>query len=385
MKLKLFKKSGQQQIKNTECLNCGHPFEGYEKFCSYCGQKNTAKKLSFGNFLSNLISGFFSYDSRFWNTFLPLITKPGKVSKEYIAGKRARFVNPFQFYLNVSIIFFLLIGLSNKMNPDNYVLKPKFTGLEELDSLRKNEVLLDTAFTTVNKELNTLITIDTNNVKVKEDIDKALEIAKEQLRKPKKAYVYHIKKSSQKNIGFFNKLEDFYNYHKTYPTLSKEQALDSLGYKKQFWNLFYYQQVTTIHHNATQFLQDKGKSYGKTLLSYISISLFIFLPVFTLFLKLIYMRRPYSYMEHLVFVFHTQTVFFLLFALFFTLSFFVKMENTTWIFLLLFLIYLFKALRNFYNQKRFKTFIKFILLNSYYLFLSIIGFLIVAVLSFLTR
>ena len=48
----------------------------------------------------------------------------------------------------------------------------------------------------------------------------------------------------------------------------------------------------------------------------LSISLFIFLPIFTLFLMLLYIRRKYTYMEHLVFVFNTQTVFFLLLLIF---------------------------------------------------------------------
>ena len=107
MKLSLLKpKKKHHQIKGLECLNCKQPLDGHENFCSYCGQKNTIKQLSITNFISNLFSGFFSYDSRFWRTFIPLLTKPGKVSKEYIEGKRARFVNPFQLYLNISIIFF---------------------------------------------------------------------------------------------------------------------------------------------------------------------------------------------------------------------------------------------------------------------------------------
>ena len=93
-------------VKEMACLNCGRPFTGNENFCGYCGQKNTAKQLRFGNFISNLFAGFFSYDSRFWRTFIPLLSQPGKVSKKYIEGKRARFVNPFQLYLNVSILFF---------------------------------------------------------------------------------------------------------------------------------------------------------------------------------------------------------------------------------------------------------------------------------------
>jgi hypothetical protein len=53
------------------------------------------------------------------------------------------------------------------------------------------------------------------------------------------------------------------------------------------------------------------------------------------------------------------------------------------IFLLTFMIYLYKAMRNFYEQGRFKTFIKYILLNAAFLFLALIGGLIISFIAFL--
>ncbi len=87
-------------------------------------------------------------------------------------------------------------------------------------------------------------------------------------------------------------------------------------------------------------------------------------------------------MEHLVFVFNTQTVFFLLLLIFYLLNFMVDMENTAWVFLLVFLIYLYKAMRNFYEQGRSKTIVKYLILNSFYLFLAGFGLVIVAAISF---
>ena len=88
-------------------------------------------------------------------------------------------------------------------------------------------------------------------------------------------------------------------------------------------------------------------------------------------------------MEHLVFVFHTQTVVFLLFVIYYLLNFFVEMESTWWVIILLFLLYLYKALRHFYEQGRIKTIVKFIILNNFYLFLGFFGFAIVAIVSFI--
>ena len=143
MKLRLIKKSTKLVKKGLSCLNCGHPFRGDENFCPYCGQKNNTNHLSFGLFLNNFFSGMFNYDSRFWKTFVPLLTMPGKVSRLYIDGKRVCFVNPFQLYLNVSIIFFLLLGFVEKFSDE----EPAMSGIVNItntaDSIQKNPAQLD--------------------------------------------------------------------------------------------------------------------------------------------------------------------------------------------------------------------------------------------------
>ncbi|WP_298284838.1 DUF3667 domain-containing protein [uncultured Lutibacter sp.] len=383
MKYKLVKfKRKPNQIKGLECLNCGQPLTGNENFCSYCGQKNSTKALSFSVFLNNLFSGFFSYDSRFWRTFIPLLTKPGKVSKDYIEGKRQRFVNPFQLYLNVSIVFFLILGISNRLDE----VKPLGNLVEvssKLDSLSENSAeQLDSILKTTTEQIaNT--SKDSLNKGELEELNKVFSVLKDKSKKKDEKYVYKSKIDTIKKISFFHKINDFQHFHKEHPTYTIKQALDTLEYEETFWNRFCYQQTINSHKNLDKVKEDKGKTFLKTLTSYISISLFIFLPVFTLFLKLLYIRRKYTYMEHLVFVFHTQTVFFLLFTIFYFLNFFVKMQNVAWVLVVIFLIYLYKALRYFYEQGRIKTIIKFILLNSYYMFLAIVGFTIVAVLSFI--
>ena len=98
------------KIKDPACLNCGHPFYGQEKFCPDCGQANKANSITFKSFIQEVFNGFISWDSKFWTTFIPLLTKPGKVSRDYIDGKRQRYANPFRFYLTISVLFFLIIG-----------------------------------------------------------------------------------------------------------------------------------------------------------------------------------------------------------------------------------------------------------------------------------
>lgn len=373
--------------KGLECLNCGQPLRGSDNFCSYCGQKNTVKKLSFGIFLSNMFSGFFNYDSRFWRTFIPLLTKPGKVSKEFIKGKRVHFVNPFQMYLNVSIVFFLIMGISDRFNDkSSFEGMVKFSG--DLDSLKvEMEQNPDSLVANVKENIVNVIPNDSSKAEIVTELDDVMEMmnlqAKDTLNK--KPYQYHNIGDSIQRVSVFNRIKDFDHFYKNHKEMGTLAALDSLNYEPNFWNKFYYQQIRIGYQNIDQFVKDKGESFYKKLTSHVSIALFVFLPIFTLFLRFLYIRRKFTYMEHLVFVFHTQTVFFLMLIIFYLLNFFVELQSFAWVFVIMFLIYLYKALRLFYEQRRIKTFIKFILLNSYYMFLSLIGLAIVSIISFMVK
>ncbi|SNR67165.1 DUF3667 domain-containing protein [Lutibacter flavus] len=384
MQFKLLKfKTKPKQFKGLECLNCKQPLAGNENFCSYCGQKNSTKKLSFGHFLNNLFNGFLSYDSRFWTTFIPLLTRPGKVSKDYIEGKRVRFVNPFQLYLHVSIIFFLILGISNSIDKAAVPVNNIVTATQQIDSLKQvNQPQLDSLLINVQNEIDKNSPNDSTSTKIITSLGDAFKLTRSnEAKKEEKAYRYHINTDTTKTINVWNRIEDFQKYYTKQPDLLNDIALDNLGYEKTFWNTFYYQQVINGNKNIEKFKEDGGKEYVNKLVSYVSISLFIFLPIFTLFLMIIYWRKKFTYMEHLVFVFNTQTVFFLLLSIFLLIGFVVDLDNVAGAFVLLFLIYLYKAMRNFYQQRRFKTILKFILLNTYYMFLASVGLLIVAFLS----
>ena len=324
--------------------------------------------------MHEVFNGLFNFEAKFWNTIIPLLISPGKVSRDYIDGKRQRYSNPFRFYLTVSIIFFLLIGLSksidkyealaNESKADiNNVLK-KNTNLKDKKEEKPTEEKIDSIIKNLDEDLNkSFIPIPASAKK------KILEEVKKEAKDTNKT-----KKSNNNNV-FFNfggdtRLDEFSLYIKDNPDSNINTALDSLGYEKNFTNRFLLTKTKSLY--AFTKSEETRNQFFSQVLSYGSVALFIFLPFFTLFLRFYYIRRKYTYIDHLIFVFHVQTVFFMLFSIFIILRL-CSLEPRIWIFAILFLIYLFIAMKKFYKQGYVKTFLKFLLLNLSYLIVSSIG------------
>ncbi len=366
------KKTKVAIIKEPNCLNCGYPFSQNEKFCPECGQKNKGKKITLASFIREVFAGFFSWDAKFWRTLIPLLIKPGKVSRDYINGKRDRYSNPFRFYLTVSILFFLIIGITESY--DKFKEMQSGTSLKNTTSqikfdengIKAIEVDLDSIQKQIFKEINEQDSTKANLVKQKIDSLKIGDNAKQSIV----------------NIGFgdSNELSKIIKFQKKHPNIYVNNALDSLKMEKTFTNRFLYSRTEVLN----SFLSKRGETdkFYRQILSYASIALFILLPLFTLFLRIIYIRRKYTYVEHLVFVFHTQTVFFLLSSVFYLIGYFKEAEFLLGVFLLLFTIYLFMAMKKFYGQGYFKTFIKYIMANFVFFMLALIGSFIISFIAF---
>ncbi|MFT5761246.1 MAG: hypothetical protein ACI8WA_000356 [Polaribacter sp.] len=375
MKLRIRKKTNKlAKVLDSECFNCGHPFSGQEKFCPGCGQANKDKRITFSNFLHEVFNGFISWDSKFWTTIIPLLTKPGKVSRDYIDGKRMRYANPFRFYLSVSVLFFLILGATESYE----AFKELRTG-KTVKNKSINEQIED-----VTKKIDTVDTVKINAsindaFKNIDSTDRA-EILKVIPKLNPDSLKIRSRNTGNVNMSFFPDANKYFNFQKKHPDLDIESALDSLNAEHTFFNRFMYSRFQAVSKISDS--SEKQKEFSKRLISYISISLFVLLPLFTLFLKFFYARRKFTYVEHLVFVFHTQTVFFLLLILFYIIDYIKHPAYITGIFILLFLVYLYLAMKRFYQQGHIKTFIKFILVNCGFFFISLIGFITVTIIAF---
>ena len=95
----------------TNCLNCKTQLEADDKFCPSCGQENKNLRIGFWELLTEFLSSNFNFDTKLGRTLVDLLLKPGEITKQFVAGKRVRYVRPVQMYFFVSFVFFLLLGL----------------------------------------------------------------------------------------------------------------------------------------------------------------------------------------------------------------------------------------------------------------------------------
>jgi hypothetical protein len=90
----------------TRCANCGTALVGL--YCHACGQQHEPHVHSVGHFLAEATESLTHADSRLWRTILLLLGRPGFLSVEFFAGRRARYLPPIRLYLVLSVLFFVL-------------------------------------------------------------------------------------------------------------------------------------------------------------------------------------------------------------------------------------------------------------------------------------
>lgn len=91
------------------CLNCGTRLVG--EFCHECGQSGHSIRRPFWGLMGETLETFFSIDGRVALTLPNLLLKPGKITRDYLDGKRTRFIPAFRLYVLASLIFFIIMPL----------------------------------------------------------------------------------------------------------------------------------------------------------------------------------------------------------------------------------------------------------------------------------
>ncbi len=326
-----------KERKEKNCLNCGIVVQG--KYCHICGQENIEPKETILHLVSHFFRDITHFDGNFFSTLKRLIARPGLLSKEYMLGRRASYINPVRMYIFTSAFFFLIFFNFFKIegvriNPNSDINKKTIAEIDRMDS---------SAFADFTRNIN------------REEGKKDEPMTRQQF----KIFADNAFEKGSINIAGIK-----------YSSKAEYDSVLLTGTKKHNWlqRQFIYKIVAVkekYKNNASGLL----KAFRESLLHSLLQMLFISLPLLALLLKWLYFRRKeFYYVNHAIFSIHLYIFIFI--ALLFILSFDKLAGLMGWgvfsylNFALYFsmFFYTYKAMRKFYGQRRGKTIAKYGLL-----------------------
>lgn len=264
------------------------------------------------------LGAFFAFDSKAIRSIPRLLFQPGKLTTEYLEGKRETYLAPFRLYLFISIILFLTIPLI--VQEDKIITNIEGGSEEVIDSLKQNfegaelDSLLELADDNgLNFSLLSFDSEDTTDIRRWSQATKLVEDG-----------------------------------------TSIRDAVDSSFHDEKAWARLLIVRLMKVQ-------EEKGRGLITEFINSSSYTLFLFLPMFALILKLFYIRRSRYYIEHLIFALHYFSFFFVLITLWLLILYFFGFMPFWIVFIPAFFYFLF-ALKRVYAQSWGKTSLKSILL-----------------------
>lgn len=348
--------SHSKERHEKNCLNCNTEVVG--KYCHLCGQENIEPKESVWGIVSHFFYDITHFDGKFFSTVRYLAIRPGFLSKEYINGRRASYLHPIRMYVFTSALFFLIFF--SVYNVDNINIGQYNDNAKKLTAAARVEASKKEAL---------------KKAKTKEDslgIEKAFKTIE---TIGVIAPVSKVKDSTNDDDDDDNDLnwnitgmDSKYQTHEAYDSAQQLLPADQ---RDGWWERRFTHRNIDIHKKYPD-----RNTFGKALISKFIHSfpylLFVSLPLYALFLKLLYIRRKeFYYVNHVLFMIHLYIFTFLLLLVILGLDQLREAVNIGWLGIgwiefILFLYgiyYTYKAMKNFYGQGFFKTFLKFMALN----------------------
>lgn len=111
------------------CLNCSTALAPGARFCSQCGQDTANHPPSLFEFVHEFVSHYIAVEGTLWKSLWGLMARPGFLTREYLAGRKQRYVLPLRLLLTLGLLFFLALkfmpggsqtlGLDDEAEPES--------------------------------------------------------------------------------------------------------------------------------------------------------------------------------------------------------------------------------------------------------------------------
>jgi hypothetical protein len=268
----------------THCENCGAELQGH--WCAQCGQAAIEYRRSFRYVVADLLNEFLNWDSKFFTTIALLILKPWRLTNEFLAGKRVRYVNPLRLYLLASILFFFAVNYGAKgINFDASKLGPKDRA--DLEAELKKEDLPPAA----REKLEALL---------RDSSPSPAPSPATNAPSPTPAPTASSDVASQPTESA-NEQKKEYGKIGERPFVAFDDAKSTTPFER--W----------IEARAKEKMGEHGTKMGlfiSTLFSNLPYMMLCCIPLFALVLKLLYIRRRLFYIDHLIYALHIHSFFY---------------------------------------------------------------------------
>ena len=96
--------------RGARCRNCGSVETA--RYCANCGQTTALHPPTVREFIHEFVGHYIALEGLLWRTLGALLFTPGRLTTEYFAGRRARYVAPLRLYLTFSLVLFAFSGLA---------------------------------------------------------------------------------------------------------------------------------------------------------------------------------------------------------------------------------------------------------------------------------
>ena len=321
----------------TACQNCEIEYEVGFQFCPHCGQK-TNEDLTVGVLFYNTISNYFSFDARFFKSFIPLMFKPGILAKRFIEGKRLLYLHPAQMYLFISVVFFFLFSIVSRdfVDESDAAFERGFKYEDSVDTL-KTKVIDSVAIAKITAPLRNNNVITGMNEEDLKALDSIITLNANTNNIPSLNFGFDSKKLD--SLIATNALE--------------AEQLKAMGMKD---NAGLFQR--RIYTQGLKIYKQSGNGLFQAFIDSIPISMFILLPIFAFILKLLFFKRgPFTH--HLVFSFYYYSFLFTVFSIIVIVNYVQEIPDwIDWLVALSTFFYLLFAIKRFYGQGYFLSFFK---------------------------
>ncbi|GLB52181.1 hypothetical protein NBRC110019_12200 [Neptunitalea chrysea] len=393
---KIKSKRKQLKYRGTECLNCKHPLDLSDRYCPKCSQINSTKRITFLDLIRDFFDTIFSYDSKFRKTIWVMFRYPGKITKEFTLGKRMNYSNPFRFFLSISFLYIIILLLfidlwqiDDFVNDKSQDIFGKIPSTEAINDSIEKELADEDKET--REKAKQFITINSANKKKESQEEAEKEANQDSVQQIKDSIHYFnapkFFDSISQNVPRIIKRIDFkadaFHYGiKQKKIYSLDNLLKDMRLPHSWENQISYKFAFNKHR-----IKNSPSLYISFIINKLPFVIFFTVPFLAFFIWLIYSKKKFLYMDHMVFCYQTLTILILSILIWtlVTLPFGESSFSATLFLILYFynIIYLYKAMRRFYDQSRIKTFIKYVYINTFFSILAVLFISIFALISFI--